>query len=227
MNERILVIEDEPDIRDMIAYNLSKEGFRVTALASGEEGLKSAQNQAPDLVVLDLMLPGVYGLDVCKLLKSDNRTAGVPIIMLTARTEESDVISGLEVGADDYVIKPFSPRLLVARIRARLRERTDEPEKIQKKINLKRISMDRSRHSVEVDGKPITLTPTEFKLLWMLAKNPGLVFSRYEIVNSVKGEDAIVTDRSVDVQIVGLRKKLCSCADYIETVRGVGYRLRQ
>lgn len=227
MNERILIIEDEPEIREIISYNLIKEGYRVTAVASGEEGLKSAQSQLPDLVVLDLMLPGVYGLDVCRQMRSDVRTSGVPIIMLTARSEESDLISGLEVGADDYVTKPFSPRVLVARIRARLRENFEEPDKPQQKINSKRITMDRGRHSVEVDGKPITLTPTEFKLLWMLAKNPGLVFSRYEIVNSVKGDDAIVTDRSVDVQIVGLRKKLGSCADTIETVRGVGYRFRQ
>src|SRR3990172_2294403 len=223
MNERILVIEDEPEIREMISYNLFKEGYRVTAVASGEEGLKSVQNQTPDLVVLDLMLPGVYGLDVCKQIKSDFRTSGVPIIMLTARSEESDVISGLEVGADDYITKPVSPRLLIARIRARLRQKIEEPDKAQKKINLKRISMDKGRHSAEVDGKPVTLTPTEFKLLWMLAKNVGLVFSRNEIINSVKGDDAVVTDRSVDVQIVGLRQKLGSCGDAIETVRGVGY----
>lgn len=226
MNERILVIEDEPEIREVISYNLSKAGYRVIAVATGEEGLKSVQSQPPDLVVLDLMLPGIYGLDVCRQISSDVRTSGIPIIIVTARTEESDVITGLEVGADDYVTKPFSPRILVARIRARLREKTEEPDKFKKKISLKRISMDRGRHSVEVDGTPVMLTPTEFKLLWMLAKNPGLVFSRYEIVNAVRGDDAIVTDRSVDVQIVGLRKKLGSCADSIETVRGVGYRLR-
>lgn len=226
MNERILVIEDEPDIREVISYNLTKAGYRVTAVATGEDGLKSFQSQTPDLVVLDLMLPGIYGLDVCRQMRSSQPTSSIPIIMLTARTEESDVITGLEVGADDYVTKPFSPKVLVARIRARLREKAEEPDEAEKKINLKRISMDRGRHSVEVDGKPVTLTPTEFKLLWMLAKNPGLVFSRYEIVNSVRGDDAIVTDRSVDVQIVGLRKKLGDCADSIETVRGVGYRMR-
>ena len=226
MNERILIIEDEPDIREVISYNLSKEGYRVVSAASGEEGLKSAMSQPPDLVILDLMLPGVYGLDVCRRIRNDSRTAAIPIIVLTARSEESDVITGLEVGADDYVTKPFSPKVLVARIRARLREKSEEPDKVEKKINLKRISMDKGRHSVEVDGKPVTLTPTEFKLLWMLAKNPGLVFSRYEIVNAVRGEDAIVADRSVDVQVVGLRKKLGDCAESIETVRGVGYRLR-
>ena len=226
MNERILIIEDEPDIREVISYNLSKEGYRVVSAASGEEGLKSAMSQPPDLVILDLMLPGVYGLDVCRRIRNDSRTAAIPIIVLTARSEESDVITGLEVGADDYVTKPFSPKVLVARIRARLREKSEEPNNVEKKINLKRISMDKGRHSVEVDGKPVTLTPTEFKLLWMLAKNPGLVFSRYEIVNAVRGDDAIVTDRSVDVQVVGLRKKLGGCAESIETVRGVGYRLR-
>jgi len=226
LNERILIIEDEPDIREVISYNLTKEGYRVVSAASGEEGLKSAMSQPPDLVILDLMLPGVYGLDVCRRIRNDSRTAAIPIIVLTARSEESDVITGLEVGADDYVTKPFSPKVLVARIRARLREKSEEPNNVEKKINLKRISMDKGRHSVEVDGKPVTLTPTEFKLLWMLAKNPGLVFSRYEIVNAVRGDDAIVTDRSVDVQVVGLRKKLGGCAESIETVRGVGYRLR-
>jgi two-component system phosphate regulon response regulator PhoB len=226
LNERILVIEDEPDIREVISYNLSKEGYRVITASTGEEGLRSAFSQLPDLVVLDLMLPGVYGLDVCRQIRSDSRTAAVPIIMLTARSEESDIITGLEVGANDYITKPFSPRVLVAKVRARLREKTDEPDKAQKKISLKRISIDKGRHSVEVDGKPVELTPTEFKLLWLLAKNPGMVFSRYEIVNSVRGEDAVVTDRSVDVQVVGLRKKLGTCANSIETVRGVGYRLR-
>jgi len=226
LNERILVIEDEPEIREVISYNLSKAGYKVSTAATGEDGLKSAFSQPPELVVLDLMLPGLYGLEVCRQIRSDVRTANVPIIMLTARSEESDIISGLEVGANDYITKPFSPRVLVARIRAQLREKMDDSKNAQKKINLKRISIDRGRHSVEVDGKPVILTPTEFKLLWLLARNPGLVFSRYEIVNSVRGEDAIVTDRSVDVQIVGLRKKLGSCADSIETVRGVGYRLR-
>ncbi|MGH8014609.1 MAG: response regulator, partial [Candidatus Zixiibacteriota bacterium] len=151
LNERILVIEDEPEIREIISYNLSKAGYRVTTAATGEDGLKSVFNQPPELVVLDLMLPGMCGLDVCRQIRSDARTASVPIIMLTARSEESDVITGLEVGADDYITKPFSPRVLVARIRARLREKAEEPDKAQKKINLKRISMDKGRHSVEVD----------------------------------------------------------------------------
>lgn len=226
MNERILIIEDEPEIIEIISYNLAKEGYRVITASSGEEGLRAALNQPPDLVVLDLMLPGVYGLDVCRQIRSDSRTAAVPIIMLTARSEESDIITGLEVGANDYITKPFSPKVLIARVRARLREKIDDSDNTKKKINLKRISIDKGRHHVEVDGKPVILTPTEFKLLWLLAKNPGMVFSRYEIVNSVRGEDAIVTDRSVDVQVVGLRKKLGNCANSIETVRGVGYRLR-
>lgn len=226
MNERILVIEDEPEIREIIQYNLNKEGYQVNAVVSAEEGLKSIQKQMPDLVVLDLMLPGMYGLDFCRQLRNDSRTSDIPVIILTARSEESDVISGLELGANDYVTKPFSPRVLVARIRARLREKSEKSGSPQKRIRHKDIFLDKSRHMAEIGGAPVTLTPTEFKLLWLLTKNPGIVFSRYEIVNAVRGDDAIVTDRAVDVQIVGLRKKLGKSSDSIETVRGVGYRLR-
>ena len=223
--ENILVIDDEPDILELVQYNLSKAGFHVDTALSGEDGLRHAKIHQPDLVVLDLMLPGIDGLDVCRALKSDQSTRHISILMLSAKGEESDVIAGLELGADDYVTKPFSPSILTARVKATLRKKITAVDD-HAKLRVNDIVLDPGRHEVLVAGKPIDLTVTEFRLLHFLARQPGWVFTRYQIVDGVKGEDYPVTDRSVDVQIVGLRRKLGEHAAYIETVRGVGYRFR-
>lgn len=222
----VLVVDDEEDILELVRYNLSREGYDVTCVTSGEEALSSAKRTAPDLVILDLMLPGIDGLEICRQLKAFTALAHIPIIMLTAKGEESDIVTGLEVGADDYVAKPFSPRVLLARVKNALRRRRevsdgDEPVRIHD------ILIHPGKHEVTIGGKPVVLTLTEFRLLHYLARRPGWVFTRYQIVDGVKGEDYPVTDRSVDVQVVGLRKKLGHCGKYIETVRGVGYRFRE
>jgi len=225
--EAILVIEDEPDIQELIRYNLSREGYRVTCAGTGEDGLARASQNPPDVVLLDLMLPGIDGLEVCRQLKSERSTRQIAIIMLTAKGEESDIVSGLELGADDYVTKPFSPKVLVARIRALLRRRAVDTDDGEARLAIHNLVIDPGRHEVLVDHNPVTLTHTEFQILHLLARRPGWVYTRYQIVNQVRGDDAIVTDRSVDVQIVGLRKKLGDAGNYIETVRGVGYRIRE
>lgn len=224
----ILVIEDESDIRELIEHHLRREGYGVIAVATGEAGLEAVQSHHPRLVLLDLMLPGLDGFEVCKRLKNSDATREVPIIMLTARSEEADIVSGLEIGADDYIRKPFSIKELIARIRSRLRRAesttTDEDRDT---IKTNRVFIDPSRHVVKVDDSLVSLTPTEFRILSLLAKHPGWVFGRDQIINAVRGEDAVVTDRSVDVQIVGLRKKLGSCGASVETVRGMGYRFNE
>jgi two-component system alkaline phosphatase synthesis response regulator PhoP len=225
-HEKIMVVEDEADIQELIRYNLAKEGFLVTTCDSGEDALERVNQHVPDLVLLDLMLPGISGLDVCRALRRAPQTQSVPIIMLTAKSEEADIVTGLELGADDYVTKPFSPRVLLARVQALLRRRvaTDEPPSTT--IRRGDIEIDTARHQVTLAGAPLDLTYTEFGVLELLARRAGIVFTRYQIVDAVKGEDYPVTDRSVDVQIVGLRKKLGNHSKLIETVRGVGYRFR-
>ena len=225
-HEKIMVVEDEADIQELIRYNLAKEGFLVTTCDSGEEALEQVGQHVPELVLLDLMLPGIGGLDVCRALRRAPQTQSVPIIMLTAKSEEADIVTGLELGADDYVTKPFSPRVLLARVQALLRRRvaTDEPPTTT--IRRGEIEIDTARHQVTLAGAPLDLTYTEFSVLELLARRAGIVFTRYQIVDAVKGEDYPVTDRSVDVQIVGLRKKLGDHSKLIETVRGVGYRFR-
>jgi len=225
--ERVLVVDDEEDILELVQYNLSKEGYEVMCAASGETALQQARSQLPDLILLDLMLPGVGGLDVCRLLKGDERTARIPIIMLTAKTEESDVVLGLEMGADDYITKPFSPRVVSARVKAVLRRKRAEPVSEEQTIRIRDLIIHPGRREVLVKGRPVELTFTEFSVLHTLARRPGWVFTRSQIVDAVRGDDYPVTDRSVDVQIVSLRKKLEPCAGYIETVRGVGYRLKE
>jgi two-component system alkaline phosphatase synthesis response regulator PhoP len=225
--DRVLVVDDEEDILELIQYNLSKEGYEVATSASGEQALQQARATLPDLVLLDLMLPGVDGLDVCRLLKSDRRTAHIPIIMLTARTEEADVVTGLELGADDYITKPFSPRVVGARVKAVLRRRRAEPVSEEQTLRVRDLIIHPGRREVLVKGKPVELTFTEFSVLHTLARRPGWVFTRSQIVDAVRGDDYPVTDRSVDVQVVSLRKKLGPCAGYLETVRGVGYRLKE
>ncbi len=225
--ERILVVEDEEDIQELIRYNLAKEGFQVEIVASGEDALARASASLPNLVLLDLMLPGLDGLEVCKNLKNNPKSAHVPIVMLTAKSEESDIVLGLELGADDYITKPFSPKVLIARVRASLRRKRQEAPPETAVLRLGELVIDPGKHSVTVKGEEIDLTATEFGVLHFLARKPGWVFTRQQIVDNVKGEDYAVTDRSVDVQMVGLRRKLGACGEYIETIRGVGYRFRE
>ena len=225
--ERILVVDDEEDLLELISYNLTKEGYRVTCVATGEEAINEAKSALPDLIVLDLLLPSVDGLDVCKALKSDPKTQHIPIVMLTAKSEEADVVTGLELGADDYITKPFSPRVLLARIRTVLRRDARQPQDDPSAIKIHNIVIHPGRHEVLLDGKIVDLTFTEFRLLHFLARKPGWAFSRSQIVDAVKGEDYPVTERSVDVQVVGLRKKLGDMGSSIETVRGVGYRFKE
>ncbi len=224
--ETILVVDDEQDILELVAYTLTKVGYKVTRAVSGEEALKLARAKPPDLAVLDLMLPGMDGLEVCKALKLDAKTAHVPIMMLTARGEEADVVTGLELGADDYVTKPFSPRVLLARVKAVLRRHSGEQPDDEATVSIHGIVINPGRHEVLVRGKAAELTHTEFVILRLLARRPGWVFTRQQIIDAARG-DAPVTDRSVDVHIVSLRKKIAPCGDFIETVRGVGYRFKE
>ena len=227
--DSVLVVDDEVDILELITYNLSKEGFEVIAVETGEAALEHARRNAPALIVLDLMLPGLDGLTVCKQLKREPATAGIPILMLTAKSEDSDVVAGLELGADDYLTKPFSPRVLVARIRAVLRRRAEQGAPNghagAQRIEAGSIVIDRNRHEVLCGGNEVTLSATEFAILWFLASHPSWVFSRTQIIDAIRGEDYAVTERAVDVQILGLRRKLGEYGRYVETVRGVGYRL--
>ena len=225
--QRVLVVDDEEDILELVKYNLAKDGFDVDGAATGEEALAAARSKHPDLVVLDLMLPGIDGLEVCRRLKKDPKTESIPVVMLTAKGEETDVVAGLELGADDYVTKPFSPRILSARVRAVLRRRTAAVPDESATLRAGVIAVDPRRHEVTVKGKPVALTVTEFRLLHFLARRPGWVFTRYQIVEAARGTDAAVTDRSVDVHVVSLRRKLGDAGDCVETVRGVGYRFRE
>jgi len=225
--EKLLVVDDEEDILELLRYNLNKEGFRVTPAGTGEEALKKARSDSFDLIILDLMLPGIDGLEVTRKLKDDPKTRTMPIVMLTAKGEEPDVVTGLELGADDYITKPFSPRVLTARVRAVLRRKSSQTVEPNAVVQIHELEIHPGRRSVTADGRAVELTYTEFQVLYVLAKRPGWVFTRSQIVDSVRGDDYPVTDRSVDVQIVGLRKKLGSYGKYIETVRGVGYRFRE
>lgn len=224
--ENILVVEDEEDILELITYNLTREGYRVTGVASGEEAIDTVGRSRPELVLLDIMLPGADGLTVCRTLKGDTDTAGIPIIMVSAKGEEADIVVGLELGAEDYITKPFSPRELIARVRAVLRRVNAGPIEDDAEISIGEITIRPGRHEVLINGQAIDLTVTEFGLLNLLARRPGWVFTRYQIVDALHGVDYPVTDRSVDVQVVGLRKKLGTSGAMIETVRGVGYRFR-
>jgi two-component system phosphate regulon response regulator PhoB len=225
--KKVLVIEDEADILEVIEYNLKREGYKVTCASDGEDGFKLARDIAPDLILLDLMLPGLDGIEVCRRLKGDSVTDNVPIIMVTAKGEESDIVLGLGVGADDYVTKPFSPRELVARVRAVLRRGPlkgvlDGEDRIVRKG----LVIDTGRHEVLVDGASVDLTPSELRLLHLLASHPGRVFTRDQLLSRVIGGGAYVIDRNIDVHVRGVRKKLGDHRNLIETVRGVGYRFR-
>ena len=225
-HESILAVDDEEDILELLRYNLSREGYRVTAATTGEEAVRLALSLLPDLILLDLLLPGMDGLEVCRRLKADARTRSIPLIMLTAKGEEADIVAGLELGADDYVTKPFSPRVLLARIRTVLRRRTAEVPADTAPLQYKDLSINPGRHEVLLAGQPLDLTVTEFQLLHLLARRPGWVFTRSQMVQVVHGGDFAVTERSVDVHIVGLRKKLGAFGKFLETVRGIGYRLK-
>lgn len=232
VNPSILVVEDEENIRELVSYNLIKEGYQVAGVATGEDALRAVEAKPPDLVLLDLMLPGVDGLTVCRKLKSSAKTASVPVVMLTAKGEEPDIVKGLNMGADDYVTKPFSPKILIARLQAVLRRAAvpqdeDEEEEAAGRIQVRDLVIDSRRHEVLVQGRPIELTSTEFRVLALLAGRPGWVFTRQRILDGVHGQNYAITDRAVDVQIVGLRKKLGPAAKYLETVRGVGYRFKE
>ena len=226
-NQSIRIIEDEEDIRELVKYNLQRESFIVLEADSGEKGLQMVERTPPDLILLDLMLPGKDGLEICRTLKREERTRDIPVVMMTARGEESDIVTGLELGAEDYIVKPFSPKVLTARAKAVLRRKASVPDlQPDDVIKIHDMVIHPGRHEVLVKDKPIDLTATEFRLLHFLARRPGWVFTRYQIVDAVHGEDYPVTERSVDVQIVGLRRKLKRAGNYIETVRSVGYRFR-
>jgi len=225
--EKILVVEDEEDILELIKYNLVKEGYQVSTAMTGEDAVNTARKVLPDLILLDIMLPGMDGLEVCRLLKHDALTMKIPIIMLTAKGEETDIVTGLEIGADDYMTKPFSPKIVIARVRNIIRRKGRDEVDAKSTIKHKDLVIHPGRHEVLAKGKSVDLTFTEFSVLQFLARRPGWVYTRAQIVDAVKGEDYPVTDRSVDVQIVGLRRKLGACGDSIETVRGVGYRFKE
>jgi len=225
-NESILIVEDEKDILDLLKFNLQKEGYRVRCALSGEEGLEEIKKTAPDLMILDLMLPGIDGLEVCKIIRHDQAVSNLPIIILTAKNSDVDIVTGIELGANDYITKPFSIKVLIARIRAALRKRKGSAKGNNDTIKIHDISIHPGRHEVYIGQQSVGLTLTEFRILKLLAERPGWVFTRYQIVDAIHGDNYQVTDRSIDVQFVGLRKKLGNAGRYIETVRGVGYRMR-
>jgi len=224
--EMILVVEDEPDIREVIEYNLKREGYRVRTCANGEEGLEQARTTAPDIVLLDLMLPGLDGIEVCRRLKQDPLTRGIPVIMVSAKGEEADVVLGLGLGADDYVTKPFSPKELSARVRAVLRRGTLKQERTGDRVVRGGLVIDAGRHQVLVDDAPVPFTATEMRMLHFLASHPGRVFTRSHLLSRVIGEHAVVIDRNIDVHVRAIRKKLGPYRDLVETIRGVGYRFK-
>lgn len=229
----VLLVEDEEDIRQLVCYTLCRTGWRVLCADSGEDAVASLKGNRPDLVVLDLMLPGISGFEVCQWLRQEDGLSHLPVIMLTACGEEKDVVRGFHLGADEYITKPFSPRELVARLRA-VRRRAAIPENMpplcarqeEPVLTIGSLVIAPHRHAVSVDGLAVPLTATEFSLIMMLAERPGWVYTRQQIIDRIRGENYFLTDRTVDVQIHGLRKKLDPKGSRIETVRGVGYRLR-
>tara|TARA_B100001093_G_scaffold144109_1_gene136729 strand:+ start:559 stop:1263 length:705 start_codon:yes stop_codon:yes gene_type:complete len=224
----ILIIEDEPDIQDLLNFHLKKEGYNILTSSDGEKGLEIALKQNPNLILLDLLLPGIKGLDVCRVLKSDVNTSKIKIIMVTALGQEENIVKGLETGADDYVSKPFNMSILLARIFAVLRRNTTDAINNHDNVHINGIKIIPRLREVTADQKKITdLTFTEYQILHLLATHPGWVFTRYQIIDKIRGDNYPVTDRSVDFQIVGLRKKLGDHGKLIETIRGVGYRFHR
>ena len=226
----VLVIEDEEDIQQLVAFNLMKEGFRVRCTESGEKGLRLADDLLPDLLLLDIMLPGMNGLAVLQQMKERTKLARIPVIMLSAKGEEQDIVNGLNLGADDYVPKPFSPKVLLARIRSVLRRKSESDSRDStsgQKLSVHGLNIDFLRRQVTAGGKTIILTVSEFEIIALLARRPGWVFTRQQIIDRIRGQDYTVTERLIDVQIFGLRKKLGSAGELIQTVRGIGYRFKE
>jgi two-component system phosphate regulon response regulator PhoB len=221
----ILVVDDEEDILELLRFHLAREGYEVMCAETGERAMELMGRRTPSLIVLDLMLPGIDGLDLCRIWKNDSATAGIPIIMLTAKSEDVDIVTGLELGADDYVTKPFSPKVLMARVRKVLRK-TALSRDDNGIVTVHDLTIDPARCQTTIAGEPVELTCSEFNILYALAKRPGMVFTRYQIADSIHGKDYVVSDRSIDVHITYLRKKLGRHKDYVQTVRGVGYRLK-
>jgi len=229
--ENILIIEDDPEIQEMLKYAFAQEGWKLHQARTGEEGLEVLSNQGADCVILDINLPGIDGFKALKKIRSDNRFRTLPLIMCTARGDEADIVAGLELGADDYVVKPYSPRVLAARVRAGLRRREtevlSEAEIPHGKVfQYGKLKVDVERHAVFIDGEPIELFATEFAILVHFVSHPDIVFSRQKLITAIRGPDYPVTDRSVDVQILGLRKKLKDYGNMIETIRSIGYRFK-
>ena len=224
--QSVLVVEDEEDIMEVIRFNLEKEGYEVNQALSGEKALQVIENNLPSLVLLDLMLPGINGLDLCRIFKQNDRTKAIPVIMLTAKSEDADIVAGLEMGAEDYITKPFSPRVLVARVRTIFRRRESGVKDDSSVIQVEGMQIHPGRHEVTMGENVVDLTPSEFRILHYLARRPGWVYSRDQIIDAIRGHGYVVTDRAIDVQVVGLRKKLGDYGKLIETVRGIGYRFR-
>jgi two-component system phosphate regulon response regulator PhoB len=224
--ERILIIEDDPEIQEMLKHSFAREGWTLIQAKTGEDGLKQLHKTGADCVILDIMLPGMDGFKALKKIRDEKQFQGLPVIMCTARGEEADIVTGLELGADDYVVKPYSPRVLAARIRAGLRRKENQSVPNKTFWQYGGLSLDVERHAVLLDDKPLDLFATEFAILAEFMNHPDIVYSRQKLINTVHGPDYPVTDRSVDVQILGLRKKLKHCGDMIETIRGVGYRFK-
>ena len=222
---KILVVDDERDIIELVSYNLEKEGFKVISATDGEKALELVSSDKPEVIILDLMLPGIDGLDVCRELKKNDQTSSIPVIMLTAKGEESDIVIGLELGADDYITKPFSPRVLVARVKAVLR-RIESKKEEDKIVRIDQLCIDLLRHQVTLKDKTLALTSTEFNLLTLFVQNRGKVFTRDQILDRAWKDESFVVDRTVDVHVRRLRKKLGQASRFIETVRGVGYRFK-
>ncbi len=222
---KIVVIEDEPDIVEVISYNLKREGYNVLAVDRGDESINLIRNQSPSLIILDLMLPGMDGLSVCRQLKSDPLVKDIPVIIISAKGEESDIVIGLEMGADDYLTKPFSPRELLARVKAVSRRGQFKESQSKERIVLQNLTIDVARHEVRVDDEMVSLTATEFKILHQLAAHPGRAFTREQLLNRVLGMGVVVVDRNIDVHIRSVRKKLGDAAQLIQTIRSVGYRI--
>ena len=224
--QSVLVVEDEEDIMEVFRFYLEKEGYEVNQALSGEKALQVIENNLPSLVLLDLMLPGINGLDLCRIFKQNDRTKAIPVIMLTAKSEDADIVAGLEMGAEDYITKPFSPRVLVARVRTILRRRESGVKDDSSVIQVEGMQIHPGRHEVTMGDNVVDLTPSEFRILHYLARRPGWVYSRDQIIDAIRGHGYVVTDRAIDVQVVGLRKKLGDYGKLIETVRGIGYRFR-
>lgn len=224
--ERIWVVEDDEDLLALTHYNFIKEGFTVRGFTSGEELLPALAQEQPDLIVLDIMLPGIDGLNICQRLKAEDSTSQIPVIMLTAKGEDGDIVTGLTLGADDYITKPFSPKVLMARVKSALRRRGNVCETQEDVVTHGDLVIDPKCHAVRLAGHPLSLTATEFRILIFLAKKPGWVFSRDQIISAIHDGDIAVTDRTVDVQIVALRKKLGARQNCIQTVRGIGYKFQ-